>query len=163
MSIHLAIGVVEGLVTAAVAVFVRDARPDLVLLDPVTSPLAFRPIGRLGGTVLLTAALLAGVVSWFASSKPDGLEWSIDHAQQQGGVRLPEGALHSFFSGLQSRTGLLAEGAERASESWPAVSPRSSLAGLAGAGLTLGLAILIGFGIRAVRRGASSNPARSLE
>ncbi len=161
--IHLAIGVVEGLVTAAAVIFVRDARPDLVPFGQATSPLAFRPIGRLGGNVLLTAALLAGVVSWFASGKPDGLEWSIDHAQHQGGVRPPESALHSFFSGLQSRTGILSDGTERASESWPAVSPRGSLAGLAGAGLTLGLAILIGFGIRAVRRGASSNPARSLE
>jgi cobalt/nickel transport system permease protein len=161
--IHLAIGVVEGLVTAAAVIFVRDARPDLVPLAPMPPSLASRRLGRFGGAVLIAAVLLAGVVSWFASSKPDGLEWSIDHAQQQGGVRPPEGALHSFFSRLQSRTGFLADGTERASESWPAVSPRNSLAGLAGAGLTLGLAILIGFGIRAVRRGAGPTPARSLE
>jgi len=173
--IHLAIGVVEGLVTAAAVLFVRDARPDLVPLDPRAASASSRPLGRVGGAVLLAAALLAGVVSRFASSKPDGLEWSIDHAQQPGGVHAPEGALHALFARIQSHTGILTDGPEKsapattamgtatASEPWPAVSPRTSLAGLAGAGLTLVLAVLIGFGLRALRRGVGSEPARSPE
>jgi cobalt/nickel transport system permease protein len=170
--IHLAIGVVEGLVTAAAVMFVRDARPDLVPLDPATASGPSRPLGRMGGAALIAAVLLAGIASGFASSKPDGLEWSIDHAQQPGGVHAPEGALHAFFARIQARTGILSDGLEKpapaatptdmatAREPWPAVSPRTSLAGLAGAGLTLVVAVLIGLALRALRR---TEPARSSE
>jgi cobalt/nickel transport system permease protein len=72
--IHLAIGLVEGLVTAAVLTFVLRVRPDVV--DPASSP-APTVTSRLGAAFLAAALLLGGVVSWFASKRPDGLEWSI--------------------------------------------------------------------------------------
>jgi cobalt/nickel transport system permease protein len=72
--IHLAIGLVEGLATAAVLGFVLKVRPDVV--DPASSP-APTFTSRLGAAFLAAALLLGGVVSWFASKRPDGLEWSI--------------------------------------------------------------------------------------
>lgn len=81
LPIHLAIGVVEGLVTAGVVLLVRRARPDLAAL-----PAAGR--GLLLG--LLGAALVVGCLSAFASSRPDGLEWSVLRTAGQS-LTVPEG------------------------------------------------------------------------
>ena len=77
LPIHLAIGLVEGLVTAAVVLFVRQAQPELLTRTAERRPLSgvsVKPV-LIG---LAVAAVLAGaVVSSFASSNADGLEWSI--------------------------------------------------------------------------------------
>lgn len=76
--IHLAIGLIEGLVTAAVLLFVYASRPELleVIGENETTP------GRLTAknTVLalgIAALLIGGIGSQFASGNPDGLEWSL--------------------------------------------------------------------------------------
>lgn len=74
--IHLAIGLVEGLVTAAVLVFVYEARPELLAVK------AGEGEGKLSVratviTLAVLALLVGGIFSQFASSHPDGLEWSL--------------------------------------------------------------------------------------
>lgn len=76
--IHLAIGLVEGLVTAAVLVFVHESRPQLleVIGDRETAAGKFtvkKTVTALGIAVLV----IGGIGSQFASSNPDGLEWSL--------------------------------------------------------------------------------------
>lgn len=74
--IHLAIGLVEGLITSAVLVFVYEARPEL--LEGVTSNETSKMSVKSTVVVLAMLALLTGgVFSHFASSNPDGLEWSL--------------------------------------------------------------------------------------
>ena len=74
LPIHLAIGIVEGLVTAAVISFVRAARPDML----PTAWLPSTPCAGVGRRAFLVVALaLGGVGAWFASKNPDGLEWSV--------------------------------------------------------------------------------------
>ena len=73
--IHLAIGLVEGLITSAVLVFVYEARPELL-------PDAAPSQGKLSmkGTLAILAAaaiVVGGGLSLFASGNPDGLEWSL--------------------------------------------------------------------------------------
>ena len=73
--IHLAIGLVEGLITSAVLVFVYEARPEL-LMD--VSAQAGRGRCSLKTTLVILAvvvAIVGGGLSLFASSNPDGLEW----------------------------------------------------------------------------------------
>ena len=75
--VHLAIGVVEGLVTAAVVLFVYRAQPEL--LERAAARRSLRGL-RLGPLVVAfaVAAVVAGVgLSRLASTRPDGLEWSI--------------------------------------------------------------------------------------
>lgn len=78
IGVHLVVGLCEGAITFAVIAFLRRVRPELAGLPPDDAPSATRGPGY--GVVALsflgTAALLAGVVSWFASTLPDGLEWS---------------------------------------------------------------------------------------
>jgi len=79
--VHLAIGVVEGLVTAAVVLFVYRAEPEL--LERTAARRSLRGL-RLGPLVVAfaVAAVAAGVgLSRLASTRPDGLEWSIVGAE----------------------------------------------------------------------------------
>lgn len=75
-AIHLPIGLCEGLATAAVLAFVARNRPDLlrnVGRKPIRKHMK-RAILWFGAA---TIVIVGGVV-WFASSNPDGLEWSIE-------------------------------------------------------------------------------------
>lgn len=76
--IHLAIGLVEGLVTAAVLVFVHESRPQLLEVTGDGETTAGKLTAKKTVMALGIAALLiGGIGSQFASSNPDGLEWSL--------------------------------------------------------------------------------------
>jgi cobalt/nickel transport system permease protein len=149
--IHLAIGLVEGLVTASVVSLLRAARPESFAgAAPAKAAKAgLKPV-LLG--LGLAAALTGGLLSWFASGHPDGLEWAMFRVS--GREEMPAAApLHGRLAALQERTSILpdygfkkaeteqqaAAGAE-AEQAWPAVDAGTSLAGLIGGLLTLALA-----------------------
>ena len=76
--IHLAIGAVEGCITAAVLVFLHEARPSLLWQGGVEADAQQRltlrgTLGVLAGA----AVVIAGGLSLLASAFPDGLEWSL--------------------------------------------------------------------------------------
>ncbi|MCQ2585291.1 MAG: energy-coupling factor ABC transporter permease [Treponema sp.] len=85
--IHLAIGLIEGIITAAVLVFIYEARPESLSLpktegkDELQGKLSFRAtLIVLAATALVTA----GGFSLLASSHPDGLEWSLFGNAEEG-------------------------------------------------------------------------------
>jgi len=163
LPIHLAIGLVEGLVTTAVISFVGKARPEILELSATA-----RPLGKLSLTKVLiglavAATITGGVLSWFASSLPDGLEWSIEQTTGRETLAAPEKGLHPILAALQEKTAFLpaysfrANGQEpiareKTPPSWPAVDTGTTVSGLVGGGLTLLLAVGLGFLFR--KRGA---------
>jgi cobalt/nickel transport system permease protein len=108
LPIHLAIALVEGLVTWAVLSFVLHTEPALLSRQPVSSIPRFT-------LVLFTVAALTtgGVVSWFASSSPDGLEWSMAQVHKSGIIKSSNGKVHDIFARLQNRTAFLPDYAFR--------------------------------------------------
>jgi len=127
--IHLAIGLVEGLATASIVLFLRNTRPDLfpATAHSAASPrrrpgLAIRPLLLGIGAV---AALTAGILSWFASAQPDGLEWSLAHTTANAQVTQV-----------------------KPQEVWPAVDANESAAGLLGAGATMCLVAGVAYLLR---------------
>lgn len=83
--IHLAIGLIEGLVTAAVLIFVYETRPEL--LECVGHDSAANNRLKLKNVLLIlgiTVLVIGGIGSQFASSNPDGLEWSL-FGNEEGG------------------------------------------------------------------------------
>ncbi len=160
--IHLAIGIVEGLATGAVVAFVAHARPE-ALPEPAAGPARLSIRGLLL-VLLALAAVTGGVLSWLASTHPDGLEWSIAGVTGREERAEPAGRVHGTLAALQERTALLPDyafpaaeaapaGAEtEAAEPWPAVSGGTSLAGLVGGVLTLALAGLAALALRWNRR-----------
>jgi cobalt/nickel transport system permease protein len=169
--IHLPIGIIEGLVTAAVLGYVLKVRPELrpQALGGAPggegSPRSLAPVL----VSLGVAALLAGgVVAWFASADPDGLEWSIRRVTGRGELAGANHGLPGTLAKVQEKTALLPDyalpakqGEKPAGEvdpAWPAVDQGTSLAGVLGAILTLALAGVLGFAFarkRGKRGGAS--------
>ena len=116
--IHLAIGLIEGLITAAVLTFVYEARPELIK-EVDTSDGTVSNKRSLGTVVVIMAvavALVGGVLSLFASSNPDGLEWSLEKIT--GSAELESnGAWHALAGEIQELTALLPDYAFKGSES----------------------------------------------
>ena len=151
--IHLAIGIVEGLVTAAILAVVHRARPEVLsssLAEKAYRGAPLRPL-ILGG--ILLALIAGGLLSWFASSLPDGLEWSV--AGVTGKEELETtGNVHRALAGFQERTAFLPD------YSLPEADPLSpslsragtSLSGVLGGGILLALVTLAGLAARLLRR-----------
>ncbi|MGE5455476.1 MAG: energy-coupling factor ABC transporter permease, partial [Methylocystaceae bacterium] len=74
---HLAIGLVEGLVTAAIVTFIWQARPEIINRATTDNSLGNPPITKVVIGLAIAVILVGGGLSWFTSAKPDGLEWSI--------------------------------------------------------------------------------------
>lgn len=72
--IHLAIGIAEGIVTAAILCYVHSVRPEILENTKENKKIPLKNI--LVAFLILTVVTGAGL-SLFASSFPDGLEWSI--------------------------------------------------------------------------------------
>jgi cobalt/nickel transport system permease protein len=155
--IHLAIGIVEGLVTATVVAFVWKARPETLEMAPPAASgpsRSFKPV--IIGLVAL-AVVTGGFLSWFASTHPDGLEWAIRGVTGKEEIEAPKTGAHGIIAGLQEKLAFLPdydfkkpEGEQEAKkeESWPDVNPGRSLAGVLGAAITLLLVGAIGFGLK---------------
>jgi cobalt/nickel transport system permease protein len=104
--IHLAIGFVEGLITAAVLVFVYEARPELLYDGNAFETDGRFSFGKTMGILAAAAVVIGGIVSLFASSNPDGLEWSI--ANITGSTELEaSGAIYSIAAAIQDKLALL--------------------------------------------------------
>lgn len=161
--IHLAIGIVEGIVTAAVVTFVWKARPEI--LEITGGPASNYPTSTRKILVgfAISAAVIGCTLSWFASTNPDGLEWSISNVSGKE-LKAPETGLHAFLAKLQqnsaafpgysfkeesAKPGGKATIAESGKdEAWGSVNAGTSLSGLIGGSATLLLACLIGWFLR---------------
>ena len=115
--IHLAIGFVEGLITAAVLVFVHETRPELLFCHSETERAEGRFSFKNTLAVLAAAAvLIGGLLSLAASSDPDGLEWSIQRLT--GSTELEAaGQIYQTADSVQALTALLPDYAFKGSES----------------------------------------------
>ncbi len=168
LPIHLAIGVVEGLATAAVVLFVARARPEALPAGPAPgAPVRLRPV--LAG-LAFAAALAGGVASWFASTHPDGLEWAMAKVSGKKEIEAPASGLHPSLARVQEKTAVLPDYGFRSPElepapaapepgSWPAVSAGTSVAGIAGGVITLLLACLLGVALKPRSAPQSRNAA----
>jgi len=161
--IHLAIGIVEGFVTAGVINYVRNARPEI--LESIT---ASRPLGaeisarKVMITFVVLAVVTGGAFSWFASTHPDGLEWSIEKVTGKSELPTQEHGIAPVLKGIQEKTAFLPdynfrpaspeEKKKEESASWPGIEAGTSVAGIVGSAIVLGMVMLIGLVIRSFRR-----------
>ena len=148
--IHLAVGLVEGFITAAVLVFVYETRPSLleVVGKEDTAP------GRLTvkNTLILLAVaalLLGGIGSQFASSHPDGLEWTLFGNAEAGysdnmGLDEESYGVHSgaadAAAGIQEKTSFLPDYTFAGDEE---NALGTSVSGIVGSAIVAGLAVCL--------------------
>ncbi len=116
--IHLAIGLVEGLITAAVLVFIYEARPEILYGYTKEAGKSAGRMSRKGAVTALAvmALIIGGVVSLFASGNPDGLEWSMEKVAGTAELAA-SGNVYRIAEKLQGITAILPDYAFKASDS----------------------------------------------
>ena len=149
LPIHLAIGLVEGLITTAVLLFVHETRPELLMDAGAAQAGASRwTLRSTLVTLAVVAALVGGVLSLAASGNPDGLEWSI-FGNADGGYSANMGldeeaygvssAAADAAEAIQEKTAFLPDYAFANSES-PA---GTTVSGLLGSAIVAALAVAL--------------------
>jgi cobalt/nickel transport system permease protein len=160
--IHLAIGAVEGFVTAAVVAFIWKAQPGIIEQAAAGRPLGRLPTRSIVAGLAVAALLTGGALSWFASSNPDGLEWAIGKVTGGETIETPGKGIHGTLAEIQERLAFLPdygfakqrpasapEGVKTAEK--PArsvVDPGTSVSGIVGGAITLAIAALAGLALR---------------
>jgi len=149
--VHAAIGVAEGLITIAVLEQLPAWAQDQGAPQPRE--------GRRVAGVALTALVVAGLVSWLASARPDGLEYSVarmgvEPASLRGGLnqRLRQWqSQHALLPNSDFKpTPVASSGVASAmagaapAQPWPKVNAGTSVAGLGGAVVVALLALGLG-------------------
>jgi cobalt/nickel transport system permease protein len=149
--IHLAIGIIEGLITSAAISFIWSARPEI--LQPIKENTFKEKISyKKLITVLLSLSIVTGgFISYFASSNPDGLEWSIEKTEKtdvsNSNDENGKSVIHNFLANMQEKIAFLPDyGFENNSEetNLSKVNVGTSVSGIVGSLLTLSLVVLIG-------------------
>lgn len=149
LPIHLAIGLVEGLITSAVLLFVYEARPELLMDVGDTAEEAGKMSmkGVIASLALITA-ITGGGLSLMASGNPDGLEWALFGNAEEGyaaNMALDEedyglsSSVSDTAASIQESTSFLPDYAFKDSES----AMGTTVSGLAGSAIVAGACLLI--------------------
>jgi len=159
LPIHLAIGVVEGFITAGVVNYVRTLRPDII--EHVEGVKALSSSVSMKKIVIVFAiftVLAGGIFSWFASTYPDGLEWSIEKIYGKAEIPERQTPVSEILSETQKKTAILPDyslpsaGKGEEKPSWPSVDTITSLSGLLGGIMVLAVVVIFGIGIKVIRK-----------
>ncbi len=101
LPIHLAVGAVEGVGTALIVTYIYTNAPEVMEQS--------KPITTSGTTkkvvvcFMLLAVLLGGIFALYASSFPDGLEWSINKITGREELIAPATYIHTFAAHIQKK------------------------------------------------------------
>ena len=149
--IHLAIGLVEGLVTSAVLLFVNESRPELLRDVSARPGESKRSLKAVVAILAVVALIVGGGLSLLASSNPDGLEWALFGNSEAGysqNMGLDEedygkqSAAADKAGAIQESTAFLPDYAFASDGDNPA---GTTVSGIVGAGMVAGVALLICF------------------
>lgn len=139
LPIHLAIGLVEGIVTAGILGFVHSMRPEI--LESAGNRT------RIGADVSMKKVLVAlavitlvvgGLLSIFASAYPDGLEWSMEKVAGTTELEATGGVFDSAAA-IQESTAFMPD-YDYASVGEDGSATGTTIAGIVGSAMTLLLA-----------------------
>ncbi len=150
LPIHLAIGLIEGLITAAVLVFVFESRPELLrdIGDESQAVPAKRSLKSVIAILAVLALVVGGGLSLLASSNPDGLEWALFGNAENGysenmGLNEDDFGVSSSAAdkagSIQEKTSFLPDYAFTGSDT----PVGTTVSGIVGSAMVAGVALLI--------------------
>lgn len=147
--IHLAIGFVEGVVTAAVLVFVHKMRPEII--ESASSRETLKPVSvkRVVAALAIATVMTGGALSLLASSYPDGLEWSTEGVAGTAELAA-EGAVFEASASVQEATAFMPDYDYKTAED--GAGGGTTIAGLVGGALAFALAFAAGLVISAAKK-----------
>ncbi len=151
-AIHLAIGLMEGLATAGIVSFIRNARPEILAVAAGKKFSAGLRLKNVLVGLLLAFVLTGGILTWFASENPDGLEWALDKVAETGNRKpVPPNSV-TKLEDIQAKTSFLPNYAFKTNETSPQderttlyTQTGTSISGLLGGTLVMACGVLIGF------------------
>ncbi len=162
LPIHLAIAVGEGIITGGFINYVRTARPEVFDMAEGSGRLTHSfSMKKALVSIAILAIVTGGIMSWFASTHPDGLEWSIEKIYGTAELPASENGITTKLKDIQEKTAILPDydfagrGNEKpagAEESWPVVNTGTTVSGVLGCVMVTGLIIIFGFGIKAIKK-----------
>jgi cobalt/nickel transport system permease protein len=154
--IHLAIGLVEGVITATVLNFVYALRPEIpesVLRgEPLGAGISMRKVVACLAVITL---ITGGLLSLFASAYPDGLEWAMERTLGAGGEAAELEAAGPVFhraEAIQEATAFMPDYGFPQAEGEAGSAGGTSVAGVLGSVLTCILAGGTGYLIYRVKK-----------
>lgn len=147
--IHLAIGLVEGFATAGMISFIWKTRPEIFNLAMNGLPSANVRLRSFVFGIFALTLLSGGVLAWYASEQPDGLEWSLEKVTGKPDLEAPSKNLYTNLDNIQKKTSILPEyGFKNTHASDNSKSGETltgtSVAGLVGGFLVLTFAVILG-------------------
>jgi cobalt/nickel transport system permease protein len=155
LPIHLAIGVVEGIVTAAVLCFVYRMRPEILSSTQQRRRLdSGVPLRNVIIALSIMVVLVGGALSIFASSNPDGLEWAME--KTAGTTELEaDGIIFDRAAAAQQAVAFLPDyGFAGAGED--AGPAGTTVSGIVGAALTFAVAGAAGLAVSRAKKGRAA-------
>jgi len=155
--VHIIIGFAEGLITAAVLLYLRQVHPLAFAESRIESPASGKR--ALYATVLIASLVIGAGLSLLASDKPDGLEWSYAERPDQptfeaiisndspviaavDKVQSKLSPLPDYTIRTEASEATTGEGSTHAGMGW------TSFAAVAGSAITMLLVWLAGWAIR---------------
>ena len=153
LPIHLIIGILEGIITAAVLCFIYKMRPEIIETAASGERLSAVSVKRVVIILAIAAIVLGGGVSLIVSEYPDGLEWAIEQTTEHTlGAEAEieaDGGIYDITAGIQSSTAFMPD-YEFADD--PENALGTSLAGIIGAVITFALAAITGLVISVIKK-----------
>ena len=142
--VHLLVGVMEGFITAAILSYLTAVRPDLI--EGITGHGILSRKAAIISIIVITIVTAAGV-SILASSKPDGLEWSYLERPDQPNFKplaANEDSRIAAADKFHGKIALMPDYSSRGvSEERPVSGGWTSLAGILGSGICMGIIWLL--------------------
>ena len=143
LGVHFLVGIVEGVVTAAVVAYLWQVRPDIFKSSVTNSAMVSRK--KVYATMVIATVLIAGGLSLLASGMPDGLEWSYLERPDESGFEsmvanesetiTAVDEFHEKYSLFPDYS--IATSQEQTAAGW------TSFAGVVGAGLTMATIFIV--------------------
>ncbi|MDO4189048.1 MAG: energy-coupling factor ABC transporter permease [Lachnospiraceae bacterium] len=145
--IHIVIGVVEGLLTAAVLIFVYETRPEFLWTENASEKDAKMSAKSVIAILAVMTVVLGAGVSLLASSNPDGLEWSVENVAGDFLESAPSTA-PQIITGIQEKLAFMPDYGFKNSDSAVA----TSLSGVVGSLIVVALVAAGCYLLKAVKK-----------
>lgn len=152
--IHLAIGIIEGIITAGIFTYVNNSRPEILrsaLGENISKNGEKHSIRKTICVLAVLTIFVGGGLSLFASNLPDGLEWSIE--KTAGSAKLESsGSVHDAAQSIQDKTSILPDYDFKSENDSHGNINGTSSSGIIGAAMTCALAAAAGGIIVLIKR-----------
>lgn len=150
--IHLAIGLLEGFITSAVVLFLHEARPDLVSGGGDFSSAKGLSYKRILGILAAAVLAIGGLLSWYASEYPDGLEWSIQKITGEAELE-SDHPVSEALAQIQEKTAVLPDYQfKNPGETSASDKTGTSFSGIIGSAITMGIVAFMAFVIHLIKK-----------